>query len=340
MSDPGLDPRRERARPAESARALEAPAEAAPGFETPAGADASSTPAPGVEPRRHSDRPAWLRVRYQPTPELERVQGLVRELRLHTVCQSAACPNLGECWAHGTATFMLGGNVCTRRCGFCDVLTGRPSGLDPREPARVAEAVAALGLRFAVVTAVARDDLRDGGSGQFAATIRAIRVRAPSCRIEVLIPDFKAREADLRTVLDAGPDVLNHNLETVERLHREVRPQAKYERSLSVLRMASELRPDIPVKTGLMLGLGERDDELERALRDVHAHGCRLLTLGQYLRPSPDHLPVARYVPPEEFAAWRARALELGFTEVASGPLVRSSYRAEQLARSCSPGAS
>jgi lipoic acid synthetase len=283
--------------------------------------------------RRQPDRPSWLRIRFQPTPELERVQGLVRELRLHTVCQSAACPNLGECWSHGTATFMLGGNVCTRSCGFCDVRTGRPGALDAREPERVAQAVAALGLRFAVVTAVARDDLRDGGAGQFAATIRAIREHAPGCQIEVLIPDFKGREDDLRTVLDAGPDVLNHNLETVERLQRPVRPQAKYARSLELLRRAARLRPEVPTKTGLMLGLGEREDEVEQALRDVVAHDCRLLTLGQYLQPSPKHLPVVRYATPGEFAAWRARALELGFAEVASGPLVRSSYRAEALAK-------
>ena len=283
--------------------------------------------------RRHADRPSWLRIRFQPSPELERVQGLVRDLRLHTVCQSAACPNLGECWSHGTATFMLGGKLCTRSCGFCDVLTGRPRPLDPEEPARVAQAVASLGLRFAVITAVARDDLRDGGAGQFAATIRAIRERAPGCQIEVLIPDFKGREDDLRTVLDAGPDVLNHNLETVERLQRAVRPQAKYARSLELLRRSAELHPQIPTKTGLMLGLGEREDEIEQALRDVVAQGCRLLTLGQYLQPSPKHLPVVRYATPDEFAAWRTRALELGFAEVAAGPLVRSSYRAESLAR-------
>jgi lipoic acid synthetase len=284
-------------------------------------------------PRRHAARPSWLRVRFQPSEELERVQGLVRELRLHTVCQSAACPNLGECWSHGTATFMLGGNVCTRSCGFCDVKTGRPGALDPAEPRRVAEAVAALGLRFAVVTAVARDDLKDGGAAQFAATIRAIREQAPGCQIEVLIPDFKGREPELRTVLEAGPDVLNHNLETVERLHRQVRPQAKYERSLGLLRRASELHPEIPVKTGLILGLGEQDEEIDQALRDVLEHGCRLLTLGQYLQPSPQHLPIARYATPEEFERWRQHALALGFAEVASGPLVRSSYRAEQLAR-------
>jgi lipoic acid synthetase len=291
---------------------------------------APDTPVPSG--RRH-DRPDWLRVRYRATPELEQVQELVRELELHTVCQSAACPNLGECWARGTATFMLGGNRCTRSCGFCDVVTGRPKPLDPAEPERVADAVRALGLRFAVITAVARDDVLDGGAAHFAATLRAIRERAPGCQVEVLIPDFKGSEAALRCVLDAGPDVLNHNLETVERLQRSVRPQAKYERSLALLRRAHELRPEIPTKTGIMLGLGEEPAEIEQALRDVVAQDCRLLTLGQYLRPSPKHLPVARWVPPDEFASWRERALALGFAEVASGPLVRSSYRAEELAR-------
>jgi lipoic acid synthetase len=300
--------------------------------------DEARSPAPAPAPRagRHPDRPEWLKVRYQPTPELERVKGLVQELKLHTVCQSASCPNLGECWAHGTATFMLGGNLCTRSCGFCDVMTGRPKPLDPGEPVRVADAVASLGLRFAVITAVARDDLRDGGAGHFAATLRALHERAPKCRVEVLIPDFKGREEDLRTVLDAEPDVLNHNLETVERLQRSVRKAGKYERSLGLLRRSAELRPDIPTKTGIMLGLGEQEDEIAQALRDVREHRCQLLTLGQYLAPSSAHLPVDRYVTPAEFDRWRRFALELGFSEVASGPLVRSSYRAEQLARAAS----
>ncbi len=284
----------------------------------------------GTPARR--ERPSWLRIRYRETEELLRLQGLVRELRLHTVCQSAACPNLAECWSRGTATFMLGGNRCTRRCGFCDVTTGRPAPLDPEEPERVADAIGKLGLRFAVVTAVARDDLADGGAAHFAATVRALRARAPRCRVEVLIPDFKGDPGALAAVLDAGPDVLNHNLETVERLQRRVRPQARYDRSLGVLERAHALRPEIPTKTGLMLGLGETDAELRGALRDVRATGCALLTLGQYLRPSPAHLPVERFVPPEEFEAWREEALALGFAEAAAGPLVRSSYRAEQLA--------
>lgn len=277
-------------------------------------------------------RPAWLRARVRLTPEFEHVRETVREHRLQTVCFSAACPNLGECWSRGTATFMIGGNLCTRRCGFCDVTTGRPAPLDPEEPARVADAVSRLGLRFAVVTCVARDDLPDGGAGQMAATVRAIRARCPGTGVEVLIADYKGSEAALRAVLDAGPDVLNHNLETVERLQRAVRPAARYERSLAVLERAGALRPAVPRKSGLMLGLGETEAELERALADLRSVGVTLLTLGQYVRPSPAHLPVQRYVPPAEFDAWAERARALGFAEVAAGPLVRSSYRAEQLA--------
>lgn len=276
-------------------------------------------------------RPDWLRVRVRSTPELEQVRRTVVEKRLHTVCFSAACPNLNECWSRGTATFMIGGSRCTRRCGFCDVATARPDALDPQEPERVAEAIAALGLRFAVVTQVARDDLADGGAAQLAATVRAIRARCPGVGVEVLIADYKGDEAALACVLAAGPDVLNHNLETVARLQRKVRPAAGYERSLGVLRRAGELRPDIPTKSGLILGMGEREAEIEQALRDLRAAGVTLLTLGQYLRPSPDHLPVDRWVAPAEFEAWRERALALGFREVASGPLVRSSYHAESL---------
>ncbi len=288
-------------------------------------------------PLRPGERPTWLKARVPTGPEVERVRDIVVGEKLNTVCFSAACPNLGECWSRGTATFMIGGNHCTRRCGFCDVLTGRPEALDPFEPGRVAKAVQSLGLRFAVVTCVARDDLPDGGAAQMAATVRAIRARCPDTGIEVLVSDYKGEEFALRTVLDASPDVLNHNLETVERLQRRVRASASYRRSLDVLRRAGELRPDIPTKSGLMLGLGERDHEVEIALRDLRAAGVTLLTLGQYLRPSPDHLPVERYVPPEEFEAWADRARALGFTEVASGPLVRSSYRAEKLAGKAAP---
>ena len=278
-------------------------------------------------------RPDWLKVRVRTTPELEHVRRTVAERGLHTVCFSAACPNLNECWSRGTATFMIGGARCTRRCAFCDVPTGRPDALDPDEPARVAEAVAALRLRFAVITCVARDDLPDGGAGQMAATVRAIRARCPGVGVEVLIADYGGDETALASVLAAAPDVLNHNLETVERLQRRVRPAASYERSLFVLRRAGELTPGLPIKSGLILGMGERDDEIEVALRDLRAAGVSLLTLGQYLRPSPDHLPLDRWLTPAEFAAWAARARVLGFAEVASGPLVRSSYHAESLAR-------
>ncbi|MDH3211038.1 MAG: lipoyl synthase [Myxococcales bacterium] len=285
-----------------------------------------------ADAKRPQQKPPWLRVRLRWTPEFERVQATLEGQRLHTVCASAACPNLGECWSRGTATFMIGGNLCTRRCGFCDVATGRPAALDPREPERVAAAVETLGLAFAVVTCVARDDLPDGGAGQMALTVRAIRERCPETGIEVLIADYKGSEPALRRVLDAGPDVLNHNLETVARLTRRVRVAARYERSLLVLRRAAELRPDIPTKSGLMLGLGETAPEVLRALADLREAGVSLLTLGQYLQPSPSHLPVARYVPPDEFEAWAERARAIGFREVAAGPLVRSSYRAEALA--------
>jgi lipoic acid synthetase len=277
-------------------------------------------------------RPPWLKVRLSAAPAYQKVRDIVEDQGLHTVCKSASCPNMGECWAAGTATFMIGGNHCTRRCGFCDVLTERPDALDPMEPAKVAHAVSQLGLKFAVITCVARDDLEDGGAAQMAATIRAIRRRSPGTGIEVLIADYKGDEAALRAVLDENPDVLNHNLETVERLQRKVRPAASYERSLSVLARAGELRPDIPTKSGLILGMGERDEEIDQALQDLRAAGVTLLTMGQYLRPSGDHLPVDRWVTPEAFDQFGVRARELGFKDVASGPLVRSSYQAEKLA--------
>ena len=227
-----------------------------------------------VVPTDRGAKPPWLKVRVRSTPELERVHQIVRDEKLHTVCSSASCPNLSECWSRGTATFMIGGNDCTRRCGFCDVATWRPEALDPFEPARVARAVEQLGLKFAVVTCVARDDLADGGASQMAATVRAIRRRCPGTGIEVLIADYQGDEAALQSVLDASPDVLNHNLETVARLQRRVRPAASYERSLFVLRRAGELRPDIPTKSGLILGMGERDDEIRDALADLRAAGA------------------------------------------------------------------
>ncbi|UCE84855.1 MAG: lipoyl synthase [Deltaproteobacteria bacterium] len=277
-------------------------------------------------------RPPWLRVRLRLTQAFERVQRAVHDHDLNTVCYAAACPNLGECWARGTATFMIGGGRCTRRCGFCDVATARPAPLDPQEPESVAEAVEALELKFAVITAVARDDLPDGAAAHMAATVRAIRRRRPGTGIEVLIPDYKGCEDSLRTVLEARPDVLNHNVETVRRLQRKVRPAARYDRSLSLLRRAGEIAPSVRTKSGIMLGLGETVEEIAVTLADLREAGVLLLTIGQYLRPSPDHLPVERYVTPAEFDAWADRARAIGFRDVASGPLVRSSYRAEKLA--------
>ncbi len=272
-------------------------------------------------------KPAWLRAKLPSGPGFSAVRGLVDETRLHTVCQSAQCPNLGECWARGTATVMILGNICTRSCGFCAVQTGRPTELDLGEPARVAEAVAVMGLRHCVITSVARDELADGGAGVWAATIRAVRHRNPSTAIEVLVPDFKGRTEDVDTVLGARPDIFNHNVETVERLQRPVRVQARYDRSRSVLRHARDR--GFTVKTGIMLGLGERRDEIERTLRDLAGDGVRILTIGQYLQPTRQHLPVDRWVTPEEFRHWREFGLSVGFGVVESGPLVRSSYHAD-----------
>jgi lipoic acid synthetase len=253
----------------------------------------------------------------------------VRGLGLHTVCQEARCPNIGECWGHKTATFMLLGDTCTRNCGFCAVTHGRPLPVDPAEPVRVAAAVARLGLRHVVVTSVNRDDLPDGGAGHFAATARAIKHLLPTCRVEVLVPDFLGNLDAVVTVAASPVDVLNHNLETVPRLYKRARAGARYERSLALLRTARERAPEAVVtKAGLMLGLGETRDELLSVFRDLRLVACDVLTLGQYLRPSAEHLPVERYVPPEEFAELRDRALELGFRHVESGPLVRSSYHA------------
>jgi lipoic acid synthetase len=253
---------------------------------------------------------------------------LVSDLKLHTVCESAACPNVGECWNRRTATFMILGNVCTRRCGFCAVGKGAPLELDYDEPRRVAEACAALGLRYAVVTSVNRDDRKDGGAELFAMTIRAIRERVPGCRVEVLVPDFQGSPAAVETVMEAAPDVLNHNIETVPRLYRQVRLGARYERSLGLLAYAKQLRPSAPTKSGLMLGLGETPDEVRGVMRDLRDHAVDILTLGQYLRPSSKHLPIIRYIPVDEFAAFKAHGMDLGFLHVESGPLVRSSYHA------------
>jgi lipoic acid synthetase len=254
---------------------------------------------------------------------------LVTDLRLHTVCESAACPNVGECWNRRTATFMILGNVCTRRCGFCAVQKGGPLAVDYDEPRRVAEACVLMGLKYAVVTSVNRDDRKDGGAELFALTVRAIRDRIPGCRVEVLVPDFQGSHAAMEVVMEAAPNVLNHNTETVPRLYRPVRLGARYERSLEMLAYAKQLRPDIPTKSGLMLGLGETLDEVLAVMRDLKAHTVDILTLGQYLRPSPKHLPIIRYVPVDEFAELKRRGIEMGFSHVEAGPLVRSSYHAE-----------
>lgn len=275
-------------------------------------------------------RPAWLRVRLPQGESYFRLRDLVRRERLHTVCESAACPNIGECWGRGTATFMLLGNVCTRSCGFCDVRTGRPLPPDPGEPERVAGAIAALGLRYAVITSVNRDELADGGARHWAETVRAVRRLNPGCGIETLVPDFQGDLGALDTVLDARPDVLAHNVETVPRLYRRVRPQALYERSLAVLEHAA--RRGAVAKSGLMLGLGEEPEEVRSVLRDLAERGCSVVTLGQYLRPSRWHLPIERYAPPAEFEAWKEEGLALGLRHVEAGPLVRSSYHADRLA--------
>jgi lipoic acid synthetase len=275
-------------------------------------------------------RPAWLKAPAPVGENYRELKELVQRLRLHTVCESAACPNVGECWNHRTATFMILGNFCTRRCGFCAVQKGAPLAVDQDEPRRVAEACAALGLRHAVITSVNRDDQKDGGASIFAATIRAIRERIPDCRVEVLVPDFQGSREAMAIVMDAAPDVLNHNIETVPRLYRQVRVGARYERSLEMLAYARELRPDIPTKSGLMVGLGETNEEVVEVLRGLRAHGVSIATIGQYLRPTPEHLPVLRYATPAEFAAYREAGLAMGFTHVESGPLVRSSYHAAE----------
>ena len=275
-------------------------------------------------------RPSWLRVRAPGGPVYTDLKRLVDELRLHTVCESARCPNIGDCWERRSATFMILGDICTRACGFCAIKTGRPEALDHDEPRRVAEAVEYLGLRFVVITSVNRDELPDGGAEIFAETIRAIRRRSPGTGIEVLIPDFEGNPEALAAVLEAGPDILNHNIETISRLYRLVRPQAKYARSLELLDRAKAISPDIVTKSGMMLGVGEEPEETLQSMRDLREVGCDVLTLGQYLRPSPRHIPVVRYVAPEEFAELRRHGIAMGFRHVESGPLVRSSYHADE----------
>ncbi len=280
----------------------------------------------------HQPRPAWLRRRIPPGSAAEKVRRLIAENRLHTVCQAAHCPNIWECFSHGTATFLILGDRCSRNCRFCAVAKGSgQSPPDPQEPSRVADAAAILGLAHVVITSVTRDDLADGGAGQFRRTIAAIGRRLPAATTEVLVPDFKGDLSAVKTVLAARPDVFSHNIETVPRLYPSARPKADYRQSLEVLAFAARNRPAIPVKSGIMLGLGETDAEIAATLKDLRRSNCRILTLGQYLQPGPENLPAARYVSPAAFDRWRQLALSLGFTRVASGPLVRSSYRAEEM---------
>ena len=275
-------------------------------------------------------RPEWLKARAPGGANYHDLKVLTNRLRLHTVCESARCPNMGECWEQRTATFMILGDVCTRRCGFCAVGKGAPLPVDYEEPERVAEAVARLELKYAVITSVNRDDRRDGGAELFALTIQAIRRRQPDCQVEVLIPDFQGSREALETVIAARPDVLNHNIETVPRLYRQVRPGARYEQSLNLIATVRTMDPGMATKSGMMLGLGEEWDEILTTLRDLASHDCQILTLGQYLRPSADHLPVVRYYSPSEFADLRVEGNQMGFLHVESGPLVRSSYHARQ----------
>jgi lipoyl synthase len=281
-----------------------------------------------MSPEAHP-RPDWLRVKYFGGENYHELRGIMRTLGLHTVCESARCPNMGECWEHRTATFMILGDICTRACGFCAVPSGKPAGPpDEGEPRRVAEAAKRMGLRYAVVTSVNRDDQPDGGARIFARTIEEIRRRVPGCKVEVLIPDFRGDWGALATVLAARPDVLDHNTETVPRLYHQARKGALYERSLELLRRSKDIAPAIPTKTGLMLGLGEERHEVLAAMQDLAAQGTDILTLGQYLQPTRDHLPVARFVHPDEFAEYKRLGEAMGFQHVEAGPLVRSSYHA------------
>jgi lipoic acid synthetase len=273
-------------------------------------------------------KPDWLRAKLPSGPGYQATRRLVEANKLHTVCQSAQCPNIGECWSRGTATVMILGNICTRSCNFCAIQVGRPTEFDLGEPARVADAVAKMGLRHCVITSVARDDLKDGGASVWAATIRATKYKSPQCAIEVLVPDFKGNLDQVDIVLDAKPDIFNHNVETVERLQRPVRVQARYDRSRSVLRHAKSR--GFTTKTGIMLGLGETQEEIAQTIRDIASDKTDILTIGQYLQPTPQHWKIDRWVPPEEFAHWKKFGLELGIGVIESGPLVRSSYHADE----------
>jgi lipoic acid synthetase len=285
---------------------------------------------PTVAPLR---KPSWIRVRSPATPEVARLKQVLRENHLHTVCEEASCPNIGECFGKGTATFMIMGDICTRRCTFCDVAHGRPGTLDTEEPANLARTIKAMGLRYVVVTSVDRDDLRDGGAGHFVSCIRAIREQSPQTRIEVLVPDFRGRmDVAIALMNEAPPDVFNHNLETVPRIYREVRPGSDYQHSLMLLKKFKQAHPDVLTKSGIMVGLGEELPEIFEVMRDLRAHDVDMLTVGQYLQPSKFHHPVIRYVTPEEFKQIETFGYEIGFHHVASGALVRSSYHADKQA--------
>jgi lipoic acid synthetase len=275
-------------------------------------------------------KPDWLKIKLTTEGNYTEIKDMMRTKTLHTVCEEARCPNIYECWANRTATFMILGDICTRACRFCAVKTGLPTELDLQEPERVAEAAEQMGLRHCVVTSVARDDLADGGAAIFAGTIRALRERMPFCRVEVLIPDFMGNSDALQVVMDAKPDILNHNIETVERMSNRVRAKAKYRRSLELLRRAKEMNPKIPTKSSIMLGVGETYEEVLQAMDDLRAVDCNILTLGQYLQPTPNHLPIERYVHPDEFKSLKEEGYKRGFRHVESGPLVRSSYHAHE----------
>ena len=279
-------------------------------------------------------KPAWIRVKAPAAAEVGKLTEILRGHHLHTVCEEASCPNLGECFQRGTATFMIMGDVCTRRCPFCDVAHGKPAALDLQEPKHLAEAVQAMNLRYVVITSVTRDDLEDGGAGHFARCVEEIRKTAENTKVEILVPDFRRNVSAALLTLSIGlPDVFNHNLETVPRLYAESRPEADYHGSLQLLKQFKGCYPNIPTKSGLMVGLGETDDEILEVMRDLREHDCDMLTIGQYLRPSRHHLPVQRYVEPEQFEAFKTLGMEMGFSHVASGPLVRSSYHADLQAK-------
>jgi lipoic acid synthetase len=284
-----------------------------------------------VEPTTEIKRkPSWIRARPPSGPGVTRIKQILRKHQLSSVCEEAQCPNLGECFSHGTATFMIMGDICTRRCPFCDVAHGKPRPLDPAEPHQLAEAIAAMALKYVVITSVDRDDLRDGGAGHFADCIVAVRTLTPTTTIEILVPDFRGRmQVAIDCLADQPPDVFNHNLETVPRLYRQALPGADYQWSLDLLQRFKARHPTVPTKSGIMLGLGERRSEVEQVMRDLRAHGCEMLTLGQYLQPSRDHLPVDRFVTPDEFEQLRVLGERIGFSNVASGPMVRSSYHAD-----------